>query len=774
MVEILLIGFTDAYTGSGTTKNGFLMGAIGDVITATIGISVHWESLQVLVAFDSAAKTIERRDNRSWTESKFQQGDTFTIVGSVSNAGNYTIASISQDGSIITTVETLVTEIASGVDFHGTTPVSAFDFYFNTPMNQGVNNDFSSLVDTNNIQKQSANKPVWNDGDIVNLSANTISKAWITDTTDTITKISTTNYAQIFTIVNTFVITPYFLNSQQSLFSPLTYPPYFANGSSLKYILRADAKFSVNSPAVVHTTSTSYNFQLGNVGWFNEFLNGGTPDYALVSVSYADIVTSLPVTSPDLQNDTVVTMILNSAAGNFGAGSKINLQMIYCPLDLVDYINTKTNQKQNFRLDSQMLIVGAGAVNGVNYGTDYQSIKTITAILNSANQVTITFTISLSAVTKTILKNKSDSNRKFLFWATPQKLASTYLGDTDRNAVLGDFNNYAYNQDDTTLLIFQDVLFYQYPDITTNGYTNYSGFIGDQVLVNSKFIIDNGATPLDFTAQVMAVNSVTGESFELSKYTQQFPADELNGKICSDITPTLLNYKLPQQDPRNQVFLNRNVALDTSSAFGYEFSQGFVLRYETWRDAPNFTSAFSCTHTQDWSIYALMPNWALKYAVTINVTKSGHITQFIHYADIIAKDDTFSDDGFGGLITPTVQTFYTDSQNNLMSANGIIQNDQNTHVRISFASTGSSFVSLPPNAIGYYGYIALDVEDIGGEFLRDITTTESEPLDDSAWIASVLITTSDTRIDLEADIDFTKLDLKNKTYLITGRFGFKY
>lgn len=776
MVEITSVQFTDEYTGTAVTKNDFLMGSIGDLYHAYTTIAIHWESLTVLCSFDSVSKTITRNDNRSWLADGFRNNDTFDIVNGGANTGSFTIVTVS-DREIVT-VEPLVTATSSGVDFHGTTPVTTIDFYFNLIEN-AANVDFMSLTDIGTLQKRSAYKASWANTDSVTMTTKTVSKGWFLGGAGTTTKVSTTDYAQIFLIDQIIGITPLFLSGQQDGFAtdPLTSPPYFNGGNCLKFVCRADAKFEQNSPQIVHSTDINYPFQYGNTGWFDEFLNGGDPEYTLSSVSYQDVVSGDTVTQPDLNKTTQVTMVVDSASGNFTdvvgitPGSQVVIGMCYAPLDQADYVNTRTILRDNFRLDRLLTTVGAASANGVGFGTDRQTLTGITATFVSANQITITFTIDLATAYKTFLQTKSSSNWNYIFWATPQKLASTYLGDTDRNAVLGDFNSFIYNKDDSTLLTWYDSLFFQYPDTTNNYYTDFKGMIGDNVLTRSKFTISSGATPKDLTAEIRVVNSVTGESFTLQTYTQQFPETELNGIICSKNVPTVLGYNLSVTDVRNQAYLYRNTAIDTPTQYGWEFDYGFVTRYETWRDLPDYPTAFSCDHTQDWSTYSLQPNWEIKFIVTVNVTQNDYTTTFERTSDITLQDGDYSDDGFGGQIVPMKQTFYY-SGSNLVDAKGLIFYDQNTHVTLTY--TGD-FSALPTDAIGYSAYIALDIEGTGGEKTRDIAPSETDPIEGSAWATRAMITKVDNAtITVEADIDYTKLNLTVKEYLITGRFMFKY
>lgn len=780
MVEITSIQFTDEYTGTGATKNSFLLGSFADVITAYVNISIHWETTQnIPITCTSGTKTIKRTDNYSFIRDGFKKGDTFHLTGgsSATNDGNYTISAITDSTITVTGAINTATITAT---LNGTTAINAMDFYYNLIENSSPLS-FISLVDSQTIQKQSASKTAWVNGETVNLSQATKSIGWNTQNSGTVLKNTiadfASNYIQTFTITHSFYITPLYLAGQTvKVNGKYTYPTYFVDINSLKYVCRIDGRFSASNPSIPHTTPTDYDFPYGNVGWFDEFLSGGVADYTVTSVTYTDKATSEIVTQIDLTKDIEVVAILNSTLGSFlgggtGVGSMIALNFIFCTQNQDDYIDTTTRMLDNFRVDRKLLTIGAASVNGTRYGTDFQAIKSITAVYNSATQCTLTFTVSLSDATKKILKAKDSTDRKYMLMATPQKKTSTYLGDTDRNAALIDFNDFIWNKDDSSLLTFQNTTFCQYPNTTTNLYTDYKGFVGDHVLTKSKFIVDNTSTPLDLTAQVMVVNSVTGESFELEKYTQTFPSNEKSGNVCADVVPQVLNYKLSPNDPRNQVYFNRNVAFDTVNAFGYEFDYPFVLRYETWRNVTNFATAFSCTHTQDWSIYELEPNWILQYWITVNVSKLDYTTQFIRKASLSAKDDAFSDNGSGGVFSLQIDTYYNDGSN-LVNGKGLIFGDQDTHVKLTI--TGD-FTALPSGAVGYYAYLALDVSGTGGEFFRDVATSEEEPLTDSAWKQSVLITSNGTTsVDIECDIDYTKLDLNNSEYLITGRLGYKY
>lgn len=774
-VEITSIQFTDEYSGSGATKNDFLMGSFVDKITAYVSVAIHWETLGIQAAFNTN-KTIKRLDNYSFIRDGFKQGDTFEVTGTTAgvNDGSYTIDTITD--STITTIEAIpVTGIYTLVDLNGTTQINAVDFFYNLIENSAALS-FVSLTDNQSIQKYSASKANWVATETVNFSTATPSIGWQTGTGSVIKNTDAdlaSNYRQEFVFTHTFYVAPFFLTGQL-IYSEgkYQYPSYFADTNSLKYVARVDGRYDTVNPTAPHTTDPNYPYQLGNVGWFDEFLNGGTPEYTLTSVAYKDTLTNDPLTTVQLDRDTTVTVILASANNHFVSNPQLALNFFICPDDESDYVNTKDNQLvRNFRQDRKLMVIDGSTANGVYYGTDYQALKTISAVANSDVQCTLTFIVSFSQATQTYLLARDENNRKFILMATPEMGGVAEMFDTDRNAVLIDFNSVSYDQDDSTLLTWQDTQFYQYPDTVANPKTDYKGVIGDQVLSRNLFTVDNDSTPIDLTLEIRVVNDSTGDYFVLEKYQQQFPESELQGLICESNLPTVLGYNMASDDPRNQAYLYRNTAIDTASQFGYEFDYGFVMRYETWRYVTEFDTAFACDHSENWSIYSLIDGWNIKHVVTVNVEKDDHTTTFERTSNITLQDGDYSDDGFGGQIVVEKDTYYTGSSG-LVDAKGLIFTDQDTHVKLTL--TGD-FSALPSGATDYYGYLALDVENTGGEKTRDVVTSEEDPLETSVWMTRAMITKVDnSTITIESDIDYTKLDITIKSYLITGRFGFKY
>lgn len=793
-VDIISISHNQSDTP--LTPSPFLVGSFLDKITTIVIVSVHWESINVLCTFNATSQTITRNDNQSFINDEFSVGDTFDVVGSGSNDGSYTIATISTNGQVITTVEALVNE-STTCSFYGTTPINALNFYFNLiENNQQLT--FNSLTDTNTACLKVASGNPFNVGDTNNLVQATTSLGW-DNGSGTIRRLVDVGYERRFDIEHTYFISPYYLagepvcsgevignsnivpNAQAILSWGQILPPnYFYGNNSLKYVCKVDAKYSLANPNIYHTTDINYPFPLGNVGYLNEFLNGGTPNYSYLEGYLLEnaFCPQCPMSTYNSGTidlgcvETVFNFYIHVAdgsvtTGGFGVGTLMIINLFYCPQDNSRYTNTPTNMNENFLLDRIVMGVGNSNINGENFGTAYQGLWEGYGNPIDANTILGGCAVYLSPQIKAFLLSRPAWDRHLMLTCTFQNPSVTDMQLTDRNTVLLYYKKSDYDLQDPTLISFSDTLFFQYPDTTTNGTTDYKGIVGDLVLSKSYFTIDNTAILSNFKAEIQAINTVTGESIVLQSTNNAVQSAD---SICEKVEETN-RYKLPDNSPYNQTVFQRNVAFDTETVIGYEFDYGFILRYETWVKVPEAAQAFKCENYQDWSIYSLEPNWQVALVLTADATKNDYTTTFIHTCPITVKDETFTDDGFGGQITSSITTYYQDNTG-YVDAKGMIFSDRNTHVILTCIG---NFTSLPLGRTGYGGYLGVDLIDTGGVFFRDIITSDATPLNDSIWAYQAFVSKVDnSTVTIECDIDYTKL---NKTYTsmeITGRLYFKY
>jgi hypothetical protein len=797
MVNILSIGFTDEWTGSGATKAPTLFGSVMDRITAVITCSVSWGTYGASLSFNATSGTITRDDGKSFLSNDgFVNGDTFQVVGTTGavNDGNFTITAITDTVITIYSVAATAKYKQGQVNLYGTTMILGLDFYFNL-IDQQLPATFKSLTDINTVQKQSAGSGAWDSSVTKTLAPSSRSIAWDIGASNTARKTalpgSGNNYSTLFTITHTFDISPYFLPDQlpnlQAAFynySGLQYvpPDYFADTKCLSYICQVDCKFLNGSPVVNQTSNTSYpkpiiKFPLGNTGWFNEYLNGGIPEYFWRTTSRTNHTTGLTMMSMDLAQTVDVVVNVGSNSGNFTAASQVLVGHIYCPMDPNDVTNKLTNMGVNYCLDRVLVTCGAGPVNGSAFGTNQQVLTNVFATYVSPTRINVTYRMSYSSFMQSFLQAKDPTNRNYLIWLTVQGPAITTLASTDRNSIIAEAKLMDWNQDDATQFDWlNDIKFFQYPDITTNAYSGIAGaFNMDLILSKSQFAVPVGSVLQNLLIQINAVNSLTGSAFYLEQFALDFTGKfGYNNEICQ---PTFANreYNLSVNDPRNQIVFERNPANDAQYplTFAYDLFYPFMFRYEYWRSlVDGYDQAFTCNPVNQWSIYSLAPNWSLQFTVTANVAgPTGYVTQFIRTANIGCGDQTTSNDGFGGAMTMSIATSYYDTvAAAFVDLGGQVIANAITHVKATFIG---SFSSFPPNFNAYYGFLAFDVPATGGVAVLDKTTTEQLPLSSSAWTDSVTLTkVNATTITLEADINGPSLP-SVLGILLYARLGFK-
>jgi hypothetical protein len=778
MINITSLAFYDEFTGDLATVNPeYLMGNVGDRITAKIAFSVNWESQGIGVVTNATNKTIIRSDAGSFISDGFTKGDTFRFfnVEATSVIGYFTIESLTDKQIIVTTA--ISTNTYNNVDLNGTTTLTSFDYKYNLVENSSAIN-FKNIVDSENDVTFNATGWGATGTAAVNMSVKGRSNAALlanaagTITFPTIQPISVTYsnrlYKQTYTILHTFVIPEYLAGQQTFLEDGQPFAPsYFLSTNSLKFICDINGRYENTSPEAPQKLAP-ITFAKGNVGYFNEFLNGGTPEYSLTSIVFTDVLTGLVVTEVDFNRTTDVVITLASANGHFiSAGTPYIITHKYLPNDTTDYVNTTTNYNQNFKQDRRKKLSGAASTNGEQYGTDLQVITNVTTSYWSTSSMSFNYRIDNSAAIKTFLAAKNSDNRNFLIFVTPQQDTVTTLKGTDRNAVMCYNGDYIYNETDATLFIVNGrTNFYDFPNNFNYPTGSFYGYEGDTVLTRTQFKVLKTDADLQFIAlQILA--SKTGEDDV-----------ELESKIV-DVTDALVDcngvkdvdfsenreYKVGTGQT-NEIYVKRMPSMDTSTYAFYEVQYPFKLRYETWRVLDTDVACFP-NPKNNWSRYSTQTTgWSTKFNVIAGVEKitTGFVTKFMHSSNL-------------GIYPRTQNTYTTDvvttNSSGVDTSNQILL-DENTTVTVTMTGDFATFPSFPTGSTTYYGFISLDNNSVGGVAYQDITSTEFTKSDTSVWVNNtVTMTVVDTsRIVLTNTIDYTKLD-NQSLYTISSKIGFK-
>lgn len=747
-VVVTGVSFTDEFSGTSGGGVGFLNGTILSKMVVTINF---YTLLQFVgqMQFINASKSIvnvDAYDSRSFITMGFLPGMTIAITGTVSNNATYTIASVQAQTIVLTTAPT--NEICSTTTFADTTTITAIDFLYNLiPNNAAVN--FNSLTDANVRQRYTASGLSASDTSTVHkFLLGTSSRAWSTNNIDniatgecsdtTIVGAGVIGGKQAFTITHTLRIVPTWLREYLTNYQNGTFPPTFLN-NCLQYILGINAKFSAASGVIPY--GGIYINNDGLTAWYNQNNIGTSPEYYVQSIKYTDAGGNTIV--PTINQTTYFTIILKSKSGLFdwtgtpATSTHLAIDFLYCDQKPSDYQNTPTTLRQNLYNDRVFEHVQL-LTNSEFNGTNYQTLGGIFANVFDANTLQISGSLTFSAQFINLIKNATATNRYYALFITTQDITITNTDQTERVCCLADFNQFAYDTDDATLLQPVDTFrFLPFPELV-NYKTAVNDWEGSPYIVQFPFQVlnteVNGVAPKLLNA-AMAIVAVKDGQPDFVLESQTFDTSQ-NGVACA--TPTQLiqarPFPGPASNPFNTSSLFTNSNFDIPNYTGMLLTYAFALRYEYWIpalqqaikqisqitcDLPGISAEWDSMQGEGWSLAARFTGNVHGY--------DGNTTEFLGYAPIIIKASGDPPD-IGPVFTQTIN--YYDTDNN--PVNSLIIG-QKTLVLVTF--TGD-FTTMPAGYNGFFAYIFADYQGSQGINTRRFASTQFDSEADSPWSAA--------------------------------------
>jgi hypothetical protein len=783
------IKFQDQYTGlfSGNGADGGttnFMGCVGDLMWAKIEFYVGWKA--------EASFTINATDDTitipvlsgTWSQYGFQVGDTIEIVGSSSNDGTYTIASLTD--YVLTTVEDLTTNETTTFIVYGTSAVNYFDFYYNMLGNNDGKN-FISITDQPSTQRFTGKTPDYASTQL--LEPNSTSYAWWdymqdhNDMKPQLRYIETSNYNQYFDIIFPFFIKPFSDKNQNQLIDNayqqnigdnnilntvnFIEPSYFYQ-QCLGFLYQIDAKFDITKPQADH--SSGLQNKVGNTAWFDQFFpsavyfNGNvlnTPQYEFLSVSYN--------TGNEIQTNTItkITIELKKLSGDWDDDDKYVVHFAWLPTDAGKYLGYSDRNQQNFRYvflyDRAYQTVNGAPVNGDMFGTGIQCITNLSSIYLT-DILTITFDADLGGLTTRMLKEIP----YYMIWVTPQDKDVTALSESDRSAILCDVNAATENTDDKTLLQFytptDNVVFYSEND---SDKSDYLGLIGEYGFANCLFQVKENCI-----LNKVNVSIVVQSSSPYDTQTYEFPieqwnnntAEYWNGKLTDINIEQIIGFDLPNASLENQRFIIRKPGDDIAGFYSYRLGFGFQVGYQFWQNIVDYPAQYLAYHNNYWAMYTqgqieygnyLLGDYttAVKFKMYFEIldNNTGIITEFIHYANMTLYDglNNFSD--YGG------RNYTMDYTGN--DLNGGVLLDAPTYINSFFESK----LSLNPIGSGSPVIEMIAYYELGNKTYFDkIRSDDTQPADGSAWSVIPALSVMTYQVSGTSTLDFTNFQTKPK------------
>jgi hypothetical protein len=315
-----------------------------------------------------------------------------------------------------------------------------------------------------------------------------------------------TSIQQKFTITHNTVVTPLFLPNEYSDLLLSNKPEYFKDEKCLNYIKKLSIARYLNDPNGfqddIDTTTKS------NIGWHNENLNGLPTNYVLSSLTMTKGVTS--VSQLKYGTDIVVeATITNTTDSPFSNGNtKYTFGFNYLPSATAQIANNGDNQTTNYLFDDKTHTVGSGRVNGNNYGTDLQVIKSVTSTYVSATQIKVTATINIASGAEEIMEG--DIYNRYKMFVIIENHAATAI-NTDKVNLLLTVNNVNKTAYDSNIInvVGDETNFIIHPFTSKTDALDGADmdiFPVDDIVANTDFYID-------YHAEVAAIEGVNAEFY---------------------------------------------------------------------------------------------------------------------------------------------------------------------------------------------------------------------------------------------------------------------
>jgi len=613
-------------------------------------------------------RTIHTNNLNGWDG--FNVGDTYVISGSATSDGTGTILEISPDGRTLITdqtyaaLETLPLDSIVGL----TTQQTAINYLFNLIENQEPEN-YNSKVDgdeqnglvggldytdtvTAHVMTMLGNKS-WQFGSIT-VTGNGTGNGDATLPADVV---------QAFTITHEILVNPLMLFDEWDDIQARIKPERLLDGNSLKYILNAGLSSEENNPNGIETVIETEI--LGNVGWFNENLNGKPNNYTFSTPVYKRLDATI---NPSLELVTTETTIefsvFNTTDSPFSdTNSKVILGINFAPSDKSQYrdITAATSQTQdyNFIFDRVVETLGSGGVAvPMQFGTDLQVIKSVTATYVSGSQIDVV--VSIEMATDVVTRISANVDQRYMLYV--EVADHTLARDaTDKVQLLLDATDY-YNDftDDGMIVMSQSFLNHPFSDVDTETETSLDLFAEGSVLNVNNFYIDKVTREDDvvqltgITSQIIARKS-SGASFVLDSHSKNLSAfSSINDATYGDIPNTNFSesrgFRTPVDDNRADTKLIRMYDLDAAGLFYYRSQFPTYIRWDDYTALTGVNDEFFDSNepndgfNNDWIRYDALTDWNIYYKTVVTALKNGEPQSYEEISQVFTHDYTDGDE----------------------------------------------------------------------------------------------------------------------------------
>lgn len=687
MVDLVSLDIKSKFATSGTNK---LTGGVGSRITATFGFIVHLEVVNADLGFGDGTNAIYSNNALNFISAGFKVGMVIEVVtATTTNDGTYIISGVTSNTIFVVPYASGSGSGSSGVEFteeitlvgsiHDTTPVSSVDYYFGLVKN-GEGAAYLSLFDG---EEQHYRKTELNASSLNTYSLDVFStnKSWVTGsvseqalTTITEKGIGTSGasygYEQYFEITHTFHINPSVARAWEDANGDLSQAliDWLAAGASIYFVPKVVAGWE---PGGSEHTTDSGNInawvQSGDVGYYGEYRNGGTPNYSISTPAVFESSSGDELNIISWNDDTTVTFRIEKSTGSFNSNHRFDLYLMVVPDDAAAQNNVNTVW-QNYDVSNVFLTEGAMAVS---------DNKILNASVDSidSNHVEVTFDVDGSA---------SMEGKKYLIRVDIGDTTITSQALNDHHQLEVAYNEFQKYIDTDGLFVTNGILINEHSNNEESlANTDYKGWIEDGLLATYYFDISK-QTGIDdqYDAYIDNVEFSIDVEHQIDS-TRNFNLEKFNIPLPSNTTR---GFQLYSGDPKNYKILSELTG--DADYRKYLLQVATKLRWEEWsllgNADPDFINA-----TNNWSDYDFPPDWkvVLNINTTVNLTNTDDENDtevFMHTQKVDIGIKNY-EEYIGCEKHGLIETFHSVTGQNL---NGKLAPNANTLVKATF--TGKS------------------------------------------------------------------------------------
>lgn len=592
----------NTFTDETTDFSQHLKGGVLEEVKAVFNVQIDWnyELASYDILTDNTANTIRIvKGGMSLLNEGFSVGDEVKYSqASILVTG--VISSISSDEVILKDVVFILGSLSdgwltgvTGTDFlTGLTPKTALKYDFGLIENDEPINFLSKLTNTEQTylfkgidQTAIRNNPnatvIFTGGESAgnNKAAYTGSArvAFIGLSLDQDTQQNQLT-TQEFQIEHTFKINPIYRDGELDSLKGIDVPPLdIYNGNlSLKYVFQTEFRTVINNPNT--SMVSSYDTQLGSVGYLGESYNGYKNNYSVSDLVYT--VNSVPVDRLEIGSITNVSFKINNDQPTFTTTTPVVVGHTSIVNSL--YYANSTDEYQTVWTDEDLRLTSGSSPTQFN-GT---LIKNATSTYSGVSQLSISFDVEFTSEQELKLEDKQD----YLLYFTIQDPNETIdTGDKVTDRI--DVNYYFKNTDVAGLFDFDTFEQYPHPleyeEGVSEGFTNAKTFNESGMMADGRFWVLNTAT-LNSLKFDVAVYDLTNDTWNSLRSLNIDLSDQI---LVNDIQQieldTTRGYILKDGDIFNYLKLTTDTLVGTKQYYNIQI--GYRMPWQSWlefKDAP--------------------------------------------------------------------------------------------------------------------------------------------------------------------------------------------